>query len=62
VKRGQWKQSKARNLLDRCWKFLDETLSFMHDFSIPSSKNQAERDTGWSNSSRKFLVLSGVMM
>jgi transposase len=43
-KRGQQKQSKAINLLDRCKKFPQEILSFMHNFSIPFSNNLAERD------------------
>lgn len=43
-KRGPKKQSKAKNLIDRCLLFQREILSFMHNFSIPFSNNQAERD------------------
>ena len=43
-KRGRKKQSKAKNLIDRCNKFPDEILSFMDNFSIPFSNNLAERD------------------
>jgi transposase len=34
-KRGRKKQSKAKNLIDRCIFFKREILSFMHNFSIP---------------------------
>jgi transposase len=43
-KHGRKKQSKAKNLIDRRILFQREILSFMHNFSIPFSNNQAERD------------------
>jgi len=59
-KRGRKKQSKAKNLIDRCILFQREILSFMHNFSIPFSNIRRKEISEWPNSSRKFQGLSEV--
>lgn len=43
-RRGRKKKSKARNLLERLWFHRTDVLRFAHDFRVPLSTNQAERD------------------
>jgi len=41
---GQTKQSKSRNLLERFINYKTEITRFAHDFAVPFTNNQAERD------------------
>lgn len=43
-KRGKPKKTKQQNFIDRLRKHQEATLRFVHDFRIPFSNNQAERD------------------
>jgi len=43
-RRGRLKKSKARNLVERLQTRKDAVLRFLHDFRVPFSNNQAERD------------------
>ena len=43
-RRGRPKKSKARNLLERLQTHAESVLRFLHDFRVPFSNNQAERD------------------
>ncbi len=43
-KRGKQKQQDGKNLLDRLNKKRDCVLRFIHDFSVPFTNNQGERD------------------
>ena len=43
-RRGRRKKTKARNLVERLQLRKDAALRFLHDFRVPFSNNQAERD------------------
>lgn len=43
-RRGRYKQSPARNLLERLWLGQAAVLAFLDDFAIPVDNNQAEQD------------------
>ena len=43
-RRGRLKKTKARNLVERLQLRKDAALRFLHDFRVPFSNNQAERD------------------
>lgn len=43
-RRGRPKKSKARNLLERLQARAEAVLRFLHDFRVPYSNNQGERD------------------
>jgi transposase len=43
-RRGQIKQTPARNLLERLWLGREAVLAFLDDLTIPFDNNQAERD------------------
>jgi transposase len=43
-RRGRIRQTKAKNLLDRLNRYREDIFRCIHDFSVPFTNNQAERD------------------
>lgn len=65
-RRGRVKQTKGHNLVARLERYQEHVLAFLHDFNVPFTNNQAERDLRMAKVQQKisgaYRTLRGAQM